>query len=58
MFASSPAAIISNTEGTSRSATASWIFGAARAAYSSIRSRWAARSELACSWSCSASGEP
>ena len=38
-LASSPAAIISRTEGTSSSATASWIFGAARAACSSMRLR-------------------
>ena len=49
MFASRPAAIISRTEGTRSSATASWIFGAARAACSSIRRRCTPRSAVACS---------
>ena len=39
MLASRPAAIISRTEGTRNRATASWIFGAALAACSSIRRR-------------------
>ena len=52
------ATIVSSTEGTSTSATTSWIFGAARAACSSIRRRASRRSAVACRWSCSASGEP
>ena len=41
----SAARIISRTEGTSTSATTSWIFGAARAARSSIRRRASRRSD-------------
>ena len=42
------ATIISSTDGTRTSATTSWIFGAERAARSSILRRASRRSEVAC----------
>ena len=47
-WATIAATIISSTDGTRTSATTSWIFGAERAARSSIRRRASRRSEVAC----------